>query len=215
MEQQEPAPGLPSRLIIDAKEPLEKFLAVLERFEEFQIDLKSALADVIGCLSDKEDAGYELAHSGYELIPANASAVCLAGTEEETQELTELLSPDVREAAGYVDARDELGKALLKLFIEFKLYHHGRLFYQIHDVLGSALVMDKIGVPVLREDRERQRYVTNLDRQIALRARTAAGRNHYEDVPQRPAELFHGLSPADKARFCAFAAAVGRPRRTY
>lgn len=211
MEQTDPAPGLPSRLVIDAREPLERFQKVIERLEEFSMDLKSALADVISCLSDKDDANYELTHSSYEMIPVDAAPVCLAGTEGEVQETIELLSPNAREALGYVDAREELGKALLQLFIDFKLYHHGRLFYQIHEVLGTALVMDKIGVPVLRTDRERQRYVSNLDRQVALSSRLPLGRNNLPDVPHGPAELFHGLSPADKARFCAFAASLGRP----
>lgn len=229
MQQTDPAPGLPSRLVIDAREPLEKFQAVLDKFEELGVELKTALADVISCLSDKEEAHYEIAYTGYEMSPnlvveveptepqqagsvtkynsdgTVTMQICTGEPQRDTIDL---------QAQEYVNARDELGKALLQLFIDFKLYRHGKLFYQIYDVMGTALVLDKIGVPFLAEERAQQRYVNNLDRQVALRTSLSVGRNREADVPQRPAELFNGLSPEDKARFCAFATAMGSPRRT-
>lgn len=206
MEQTDPAPGLPSRLVIDAQEPLERFQKVVEQFSDLGIEIKTALADLIECLQSKEDAQYELSHSSYEMIPHTAP-IC-TGDAEEDAKLT--ITQTDQEALEYIDAREELGKALLKLFMDFKLYSHGRLFYQINTVLGTALVLDKIGVPFLKEDRAKQRYVNNIDRLVAQQGRLSVGRNHREDVPLRPAELFHGLSPADKARFCAFAANLGR-----
>lgn len=210
MEQTDPAPGLPSRLVIDAREPLERFQKVVEQMQDFGVELNAVLADLISCLQMKEDAPYELAHSGYEMLPASMP-ICDAGQEPTT---TVTMSQEDKEVVEYVDAREELGKALLKLFMDFKLYNHGRLFYQINTVLGTALVLDKIGVPFLAQDRQRLRYVNNIDQRIARQLDLSARRNRQENVPQRPAELFHGLSPQDQARFRAFAALMGGPRRT-
>lgn len=207
MQQTDPAPDLPTRLVVDISAPLARFEAAIAKYEELGIEIKAALADLIECLAMRSDAEYELSHSSYEMMPVDGYA-CMAGTEENEQPIA--ISQIDQDAINYVGAREEMGKALLKIFNDYKLYRGDRLFYQINQILGTALVLDKIGIPFLTEDRTRQRHVNNLQRQVARVNSFSHRRDHSQNVLPGPAKYIDGNATTFEAQLRAIAANLDR-----
>ena len=203
VKQIEPDKAMPSKLVLDIEEPLMRFKDVLGKFVETALEVEVVIGDVLSCLTHREEAEFEIAHSSYEMLPANVnivepgdqiSGVVLipseqnALTEYRPGEITNSTSKEIEiphtglieipdgditdaQALQLIDARERLAKDLLKLFDDYKLYRNGRLFYQIEKLLGTALVLGKIGIPFLAEDQRQLRYVDNSARQADCTAR--------------------------------------------
>lgn len=217
MKQIEPAPDMPSKVVINITDALERFEKTLQKFEELAIETRTAIADVIQCIQDQNDAGYELSHSCYEMLPLDvAIRVADVSTDqgvpvevaEELVKADENISLKNREALTYAQAHEQLGKDLLALFEAYKLYRHGKLFYQIYKLLDGALVLEKIGVPYL-EDATQVRHAENITRQADLAYR----RRHIPDVSQLEAILGIVHEPSLFAELRALTAPVDRTRR--
>lgn len=222
VKQIEPDKAMPSKLVLDIQEPLERFQQVLNKLRDTAVEMEVAIGDVLSCLTHREDAEFEIAHSSYELLPSNISIVesgdPITGitiepdSQDSESNITEVEIPhgglieipdgnltDV-ETVQLIDARERLAKDLLKLFDDYKLYRNGRLFYQIEKLLGTALVLGKIGVPVLATDQRHVRYVDNITRQADLAARRR--RDADAALSSRPHQPFvslweqYGSSPA-------------------
>ena len=207
MVQTDPAPGLPSRIIISASEQLAKFQAVIDKFDQLGIEMRTALGELIECLQDEQDAAYELTYTSYEMLPDTVNTGAAEPEQDHVPEFKSSVNMPIidQEAVEYINAREKLGFDLLKLFVEYKLYRHGKLFYQIHDLLGDALVLDKIGVPILQEERELQRNVNAITRQVDLAHR----RRHQEDVSRSEAQRSVVCSPSREAKLRALADILG------
>jgi len=206
VQQTDSAPGLPTRLVVDIEEPLKRFEAAISKYEELGIEIKAAVADLIECLAQKTDAEHELAYSSYEMTPVDA-AICMAGREEEQEPISQM----DQDVVDYISAREEMGKALLKIFNDYKLYHRDRLFYQISTIIGTALVLEKIGVPFLTEDRARQRHVNNLQRQVTFVSGFSNRRDHSQNVLPGTAKYLDGNATTFEAQLRAITANLDRP----
>lgn len=187
VQQIEPDKAMPRALVLDIEEPMENFQKVLSQFVSLAIDLQTAVADVLDCIKDRQDAEYEISYSGYQMSPD--LTICLEeggiveeeGVEPEdpATQLVEISEESLHaeESVKYVGARDEFARELLKLFDLMRLYRNGKLFYELQQLLGNTLVLGKIGVPVLTNDQRTLRHANNIARQTRVAAERRGAEN--------------------------------------
>lgn len=204
MQQIEPDKAMPSKIVLDIEEPLQKLQAVLNQFVDLGVHLQTAVADVLDCIKDRQDAEYAISLSGYEMLPSSAGEVCTGEAQEVAGIISELPVSE-QEQFTYVDARDEFAKQLLRLMDNYKLYRNGKLFYQLESILGNALVLGKIGVPVLTNDQQILRHANNITRQAGDAAKRR--RSHDAALRASPPKPFvslleqYGVGPLADPRY--------------
>lgn len=145
----DPAPELPKFIALDLSDETKQFVEGTAMLDDagIGIDLPTAVADLIDLLGNEQDAEYELAHSGYEMLPVDD------------------FNPMYKELTEYVRVREEYAKAMLFHFKQFKLYLRGYLFYQFKDIDKSTLMLEKMEYP-LTDNHERT--IRNYARQVDL-----------------------------------------------
>lgn len=150
------APHLPKIVILHPPEELMEFQKQIEELEFLGIDIEAAMADMLDHFRNKDDAGYNLSLSNYEMC-----------NEHEGSEL----HADVER---YSLARQNFGVKLLKQIIEHGLYVNGILHYQLKQLNRAMLVLEKLQVP-LTDDELRRRAIA---RQADIASRRYVPRTH-------------------------------------
>lgn len=126
----DPKPNLPTHLILDLEDALTIFRARLSQLENFDVDLKMVLGDIIEDIMHEGDAFHNVCVTNHEYLSEAADG------------------PFALDVSNYINARQALATALINELQGFKAYIRGVFCYQISQILPRSLVLEKITVEV-------------------------------------------------------------------
>jgi hypothetical protein len=136
----DPQPKLPQRVIIDMADEVTRLKNTIESLEYLGFDIESVIAAVFDEVHKDSDAEHNLCVSNHEM-----ESDC-ADTE---------LAADV---SVYIAAREEFSRKLLMFLRDYKMYLNGVLYYQLSNVMGGFLKLEKLSYAIT-EDMKRVRNV--------------------------------------------------------
>lgn len=172
----DPAPKMPRYLILDLQEETVQFLDGITQMQELGIDVPTAVAEVIDTIQKEADAPYEVAYTAYEMLPPEGDSVL-------NQEMIE-----------YLRLRDEFATALIRKLQLLKIYLNGMLFYQLKHIEKTALVLEKLEIPMTRHDRSLRVDARQAD--LANRQRLQGLAPDFAKVLRQPQQAGGVLRPS-------------------